>query len=95
MATGLASLAVIAPAVGSDAGEFECEEAVAHITDCCPGFEPRSVQCDYTFGCGDSEPGTPEITNPESNCILGLSCDQIRSKNICNTILKGGPVQCP
>ncbi len=95
VASGVVSLAFVAPAIGSSGSEFACEEAAAHLQDCCPGFDPRTVQCDYTIGCGGSEPNEPEIGQSESDCITRLDCAALKSHGICASLTAGQGVRCP
>ncbi|NOU31659.1 MAG: hypothetical protein HOO96_27475 [Polyangiaceae bacterium] len=69
---------------------FACEGAVAHLADCCPSFEPKRIACsyDYEFNAGCESPDTsqwqyPAITEPQAQCILSSSCEQIRSTGMC------------
>ncbi len=70
---------------------FACESAVVHLVDCCPRFEAERVACtfDYQFTAGacDSPDTTswqyPAISESESRCIRGTSCEQLRSSGAC------------
>lgn len=70
---------------------FACEGAVAHLVDCCPRFDAKQVACtfdyEYTAGACDS-PDTaswqyPAISEAQSACILGTSCEQLRRSGVC------------
>ena len=66
-----------------------CEEALARLTDCCPGFDARVVECNYYYsfdkGCGSptTKHVQPALTASESECIRDLSCDQLIATNVC------------
>jgi len=65
--------------------EVQCEEAVAHMADCCDDFDRTVVDCSYSDYCGVSY---PHLSPAESECILDQSCESLRSKNICNDVLE-------
>src|SRR5262249_3541736 len=60
--------------------EVDCEEAVQHMIQCCPGFNPNAIQCEYYNGCDLSY---PDLTTRESSCILDTSCTGLRNNGIC------------
>jgi hypothetical protein len=61
--------------------EIDCEEAVAHLQACCPGFtQTETLQCTYSDGCGVVEPA---ISIPQSQCILAESCEALVSGGVC------------
>src|SRR3954466_13664472 len=69
---------------------IECEDALARIVTCCPGFDPAPVLCDYrydhTSGCGSGTSTTsiePAFTPGESRCIRDTSCDDLIAHQIC------------
>jgi hypothetical protein len=61
--------------------EFQCEQAVAHLEECCPGFEPREVSCSFSSGCGSTT--FTAFSLEESRCIQEESCGAIRSGHVC------------
>ena len=63
--------------------EVECEEAVQSLVDCCPGFDHRSVRCEYQDTCGITY---PDFTPGESQCIFEKSCSQIVQAKICDRV---------
>src|ERR1043165_2344933 len=69
---------------------IQCEEAVARLITCCPGFDGSRVLCDYYFshgtGCGTTHTDTtnPALDLSESRCVLKTSCDDLVAKNICD-----------
>jgi hypothetical protein len=66
-----------------------CEEALARLSECCPGFDAARVECNYYYshdpGCG--KPTTqqiePAFTMGESECIRNTGCDVLISSNVC------------
>jgi len=61
--------------------EIDCEEAVSYLQQCCPHFkQTETLQCEYSDGCGVTEPA---LSIDQSQCILGLSCQQIVANGIC------------
>jgi hypothetical protein len=61
-----------------DIDEFECEQAVAHLGECCPLLDLESIDCD-TGICNPAD-----IDREESECIQELDCAAIASKGLCN-----------
>jgi hypothetical protein len=75
-----------------------CEEAIAHLTECCPGFDPTIQSCkdrewqkeergceSYSLSQGDV---LPELSLDESRCVRELSCADIRGRGICEKVAK-------
>ncbi len=60
--------------------ELLCEEAIAHLRDCCPSLRAPHV-------CGDSDGCSPvtTLTRSESECVMHLECgaetDEICSRS--------------
>jgi|SRR5579883_1889843 len=68
-----------------------CEDAVSYLADCCPGFDPHAIACQYSYdykpgGC-DTGPTTdsvsPALSVGESRCITSLTCDTLRGTGVC------------
>lgn len=94
----LAVLVVLA-VTGSARGEVDdeqfreevivCEEALARLVGCCPGLDGNRVLCTYrhesTGGCtdGTADYEDPALSLPESRCILDMSCEDLRSRDVC------------
>jgi hypothetical protein len=74
----LASLA----AFGVDKEELDCEQAVAHLVSCCPGFDARSIVCEQASGCGGSG-NRVDLNLARSACILGASCEDLVASGAC------------
>jgi hypothetical protein len=64
--------------------EVECEEAVAYLIECCPGFDHGVVRCEYQTTCGVTY---PDLTTRESQCILDASCEELRQHDLCNRVV--------
>ncbi len=60
--------------------EMHCENAVARLADCCPGFDAHRISCEYVEGCGARYPTIPE---DDARCIAGKSCDALVSDGTC------------
>jgi hypothetical protein len=60
--------------------ELLCEEAMAHIGQCCPGLDVGAVDCTYTSGCQTTYPA---LTVTQSQCIDGTSCPDLVSSDMC------------
>jgi hypothetical protein len=68
-----------------------CEDALARLAGCCPGFDATKVECHYhrhesDGGCGytptyDNE--DPAFTLDESRCIRDTSCDMLVRGHVC------------
>jgi hypothetical protein len=98
-------------ACGIHKDEFDCESAVAHLDECCPGFDGRNVDCTYIPAKACGYPILPEIDEPQAACIRGESCSELVSSGVCDrakqmpvgamwagTSLDGGstpPMVCP
>jgi hypothetical protein len=67
--------------------EAECEEAVARLVECCPGFDPKAINCEYVQG--DCAVGVvyPSLSAPDSECILGKSCDALTAQKVCDAVI--------
>lgn len=64
--------------------EVDCEQAVSHLDECCPGFTwASSLRCEYYGGCGTSTPG---LSVEESNCVMAMSCDELTARDLCTTL---------
>lgn len=74
-----------------------CEEAVAHLEDCCgTAFDATQVECRHFYmkdtGCGTTTVDTvdPAYRTDESKCIRELSCEAIRGAQVCERALAAG-----
>lgn len=64
--------------------ELRCEEAVAHLVSCCPGFDAKRVDCYYVpHSCGSCVDAQPLIPIEQSRCIARLDCAAVRAAGIC------------
>src|SRR5262249_2143923 len=60
--------------------ELDCEEAVAHLQECCPNFAGATLACEYSDGCGVTEPA---LSIDESHCILARDCADVVASGLC------------
>jgi hypothetical protein len=66
---------------GIQEDDLECQEAASQLQECCPGFNPKSLVCTYsTSFCGDVG---PDFSLEVSQCIVGESCEALRSTGVC------------
>jgi hypothetical protein len=75
--------------------ELDCEEAVAQLKDCCPGFDTAHVQCIYEQGDCNGGGRDPDIDEGTSACIRGESCDELRSSGMCTRAQQSNFFPCP
>jgi hypothetical protein len=60
--------------------EVHCEEAKAHLLECCDPFTGR-LECEYDDrGCGTTY---PDLEVSESQAIQDESCAELRSSGLC------------
>jgi len=63
--------------------EFACEDAVAHLQQCCPGFTGANIACVYDAVAGGCDTqgysDNPDFDVAQSTCIRNESCTQLRS----------------
>ncbi len=61
--------------------ELECEQAVAHLIACCPGFQPNNIACNHESSCGSTT--YPSLPLDESKCLEALDCAGVRLGGYC------------
>jgi hypothetical protein len=81
---GAATIVALSGAFGIDQEEFGCEQAAAHLADCCPGFDAHSLYC-YKGGCGSR---SVDLAQDQSDCIIGATCDQLQSSGACKAPMR-------
>lgn len=63
---------------------FLCEEAFAHLKECCPNFTATALGYCHADSPGcDGVDSYPALGVNDSNCIRGMTCDELVSKGIC------------
>jgi len=73
-----------------------CEEAVARLERCCPGFDAMKVECrfyySYNEGCQTATTTRidPAFTKDESRCIHDTSCDALVAGGVCTRAEQNG-----
>jgi hypothetical protein len=70
-----------------ESSEYRCENAVSHLRECCPGIDVTYLRCINGYSC-ESMYGSHVLHEEDSNCILSLNCEQIRSQDICARALR-------
>jgi hypothetical protein len=48
------ALGAVAVACNMLPEDLACEEAVAHLAECCPQFAPAQFHCEYHGGCSST-----------------------------------------
>ncbi len=89
----LALVFVALSCAGIREDEFDCESAVAHLSECCPQFDAQLVDCTYQPSQACSSPVYPDLGVQQSNCIRNESCETLRSSGVCAralTLPQGG-----
>ena len=67
---------------GFDEKEVDCEDAVAHLKECCTSDAPTHVRCRVEdHGCDSTT--YPSLTSDEATCILQQSCNAIVKGQMC------------
>jgi hypothetical protein len=64
-----------------DEDELVCEDAVAHLSDCCPGLDPVRFSCQGDTACGGD--GVPSITARAGDCVRSRSCSELITAGVC------------
>jgi hypothetical protein len=65
--------------------EVRCEDALAHLLECCPNFDRAPITCayHYTGGCGSSTTTYPALSIRQSQCVESSSCTALRDDHVC------------
>jgi hypothetical protein len=56
-----------------------CEEAVAQLVTCCPGFDVTQVSCQYSDSCLSDSDQFPALSIKDSECIREKSCASLQA----------------
>jgi len=76
--------------------EIECEQAVVHLRECCPGFRASAVSCTYSdhVDCSDNLTSReyPALNLEESECLQRKSCADLVSTGACTRAQEAKPV---
>lgn len=64
--------------------EVLCEESVAKLRECCGPNFGGGVECYRSEANGCSAARQPYISRSLSLCLLGRSCDELRSRGSCD-----------
>lgn len=65
--------------IGPD--EFQCEVAVVHLTDCCPGLPSDMLSCTHG-GCESNI--TPDLQAEHALCLQAKSCEELMALGACD-----------
>jgi len=75
-------------ACGVRQDEFDCENAAAHLQECCAGFSATRISCTYSSaGCSTTY---PEINIADADCIRGESCEELVATGVCGRVQNPG-----
>jgi hypothetical protein len=66
------------------AEQLACEEAAAHLTECCPGFNPEDIDCGHSSKDPFDNDPFNDISQDEATCILDKQCVDLVAENICD-----------
>lgn len=70
--------------------EIDCEKAVVHVSECCPSFIARSLDCSYheSLDCSDSVVSReyPDLSLEDSQCLRDKSCAAMVSDGDCSRL---------
>jgi hypothetical protein len=75
-------LSGVGPVAGFREDEVQCEEALAHLLECCDEFT-SNLEC-YFSDPGCDPPTYPDLDVAESRHVQSLSCSQIRATDYCS-----------
>jgi len=80
----LTLIVVVSLACGIAQDQFDCENATAHLAECCPGFDATAIYCSSdSSGCSTTY---PLLDVPDSDCIRNESCEDLVSTGVCGRI---------
>jgi hypothetical protein len=79
-------------ACGIRQDEFDCENAAAHLQECCSGFSATMIECTYSPYCTTTY---PEIDIADSDCIRNESCEDLIGTGVCGRALQLPPNAAP
>lgn len=68
-----------------DRGELKCEQAAAHLAECCPDFVFRRDSCIQEGGCTREE-DSMLVASEESDCLRAESCDELVARGVCERL---------
>jgi len=70
------------PQPGLREDEVECEEARAHLIDCCPTFG-SNLACSYVDNGVCDAPTYPDLSSDDAVSVQRLSCGAIQTSDWC------------
>lgn len=69
------SAALSCTAIHTD--ELLCEEAAAHVQECCPGVEIARINCDYDTGSCVGTTHEPDLRGDVAKCLRDTACGEL------------------
>lgn len=77
--------------------EITCEQAVAHLIDCCPDTSFLGLTCEHINAKGCDQNATdeifPDLRIDQARCVREKSCDELRP-SLCRDIAAGQYDRC-
>jgi hypothetical protein len=80
LALGALALSTLVAGGGLRQDELDCEQAVAHLQECCPDFGTATIACVSSRGCDVSEPA---LSIQESQCVIDRACADLVASGLC------------
>ncbi len=78
---------------GIQEDELECEQALAHLHECCVKRDFSEISCRTTAGCGSTTyPTYPTVV---AVCIQEKSCAELAAEGICDRAFSAEPRVAP
>lgn len=63
--------------------DLDCEEALAHATECCERIDVLRFNCDSTSSCSTR---SPDLRGQTAACLRSSSCESLRSSGTCDRL---------
>ncbi|MBL8612803.1 MAG: hypothetical protein JNL38_36010 [Myxococcales bacterium] len=57
--------------------ELLCEEAAAHLVECCPGIQVERLNCDHDEGGCGTQQHQPDLRGDVAICLRDTACAQM------------------
>jgi len=70
---------------GLSPDELYCEQAAAYLQQCCPGFDPTALNCNYS-ACSNALTELPALSLDESKCIVNETCSRLVESGVCTRV---------
>lgn len=66
-----------------DEEEVKCEEAVAHLAECCGNLHAKQFFCEFISGNGCGGGREPDFDISESRFVRDQSCAELNQNDVC------------